>query len=155
MTTKLVWRLSKLPTPSELHDLVEKKIITPEEAKQILFKEESETERDKTSLEEEIKFLRELVTKLSNNQTTRIIETIKEVEKPYIKWGWYQPYQYWCTISQGVYGTAISGTTINASATINGNDISGATGPNLSQAVTEFGTISATQGTLFTNINTF
>jgi hypothetical protein len=39
MTNKLVWRLSKLPTPSELTELVKEKIITQEEAKEILFSE--------------------------------------------------------------------------------------------------------------------
>lgn len=100
MTKKLVWRLGKLPSPDEVRELVKDKIITQEEAREILFSSETEEERDKKSLEDEIKFLRELVSKLSNNQTTRIIETIKEVETPYRKIHWFKPYQDWTYVSQ-------------------------------------------------------
>ena len=57
MTKKIVWRLSKLPTADELRELVKDKIITQEEAREILFNLETEEERDKKSLESEIKFL--------------------------------------------------------------------------------------------------
>ena len=92
MTKKLVWRLGKLPSPDEVRELVKDKIITQEEAREILFSQETEEDRDKGSLKEEIKFLRELVQKLSNRST--IIETIKYIEKPYTNLGWYQPYVY-------------------------------------------------------------
>lgn len=99
MTKKLVWRLSKLPEPSELSKLVELKIITQEEAKAILLKQEDDDERDKKSLEDEIKFLRGLVDKLSQNKNN-IVEVIKtiEVEVPvYKKYPWYEPYKYYCS----------------------------------------------------------
>lgn len=92
MTKTLKWRLSKLPTPEELTLLVEKQILTKEDAKKILLS--SEEDRDKESLEAEIKFLRQLVEKLSNSKT-QIIETIRTVEPIYIKQPWYQPYYYW------------------------------------------------------------
>lgn len=102
--TKLNWRLSKLPTVDELLQLVKDKIITQEEAKEILFNEQTEEDRDKKSLEAEVKFLRELVTRLSNNQTTRIIETIKEVERPWKRWNWFGPYERWyTTVGSGNY----------------------------------------------------
>ena len=55
--TKLIWRLNKLPTTEELRELVKDKIITNEEARDILFNFESEEDRDSESLKSEIKFL--------------------------------------------------------------------------------------------------
>jgi len=98
MTNQLKWRLGKLPTPDEVLKLVNDKLITKEEARDILFKEEvaDETARDKESLKDEIKFLRELVEKLSSNKS-QIVEIIKEVEKPYYQYKWLQPYVHWCS----------------------------------------------------------
>jgi hypothetical protein len=50
MTTKLVWRLGKLPSPDEVRELVKDKIITQEEAREILFSQEDEIARDEKSL---------------------------------------------------------------------------------------------------------
>ena len=101
MTKKLVWRLGKLPSPDEVRELVKDKIITQDEAREILFSTEDTKERDENSLKSEIKFLRELVEKLSHGNTTRIIETIREVEKPYRKWYWHEPYTLWCDAVSG------------------------------------------------------
>lgn len=114
MTKKLTWRLSKLPTPDEVRELVKDKIITQEEAREILLNEEDVDERSKESLEKEIKFLKELVDKLSNNNKSIIIEKIKEVEVPYRRWDFYYPYQEW---TSGIT-TAIpltGGTSVNCS----------------------------------------
>lgn len=101
MEKKLNWRLGKLPSPDEVRELVKDKIITQDEAREILFSEQEETERDIKSLESEIKFLRELVDKLSKNSST-IVETIRYIEEPYVKYPWYGQYQYW----GGVQGNA-------------------------------------------------
>jgi len=99
MTKKtLKWRLSKLPTVEELQTLVKDKIITQDEARDILFSEETKTDgdsRDTKSLKSEIKFLRDLVEQLSKNRT-HVIETIKTVERPYRRYDWYGPYTNWC-----------------------------------------------------------
>ncbi len=95
MTKKLVWRLQNRPTPSEVESLLKSEIITTDEAREILFSHEDEKVRDQKSLESEIKFLRELVEKLSKNNPTTIIETIKYVEKPYQRYDWYKPYYQW------------------------------------------------------------
>lgn len=111
--TKLVWRLGKLPTVEELQKLIIDKIITKEEAREILFKSEeidTEEKRDKKSLESEIKFLRELIETLSKHNNSRIIEVIKEIEKPYKTYPWYQPYYYWTYPSDSTF-TLTSGTT--------------------------------------------
>jgi len=101
MTTKLVWRLKEQPTTEALRELVKDKILTNDEAREILFSSQEETERDVKSLEAEIKFLRELVDKLSQNRS-QIVEVIKEVQQPYYHWNWYQPYTVWCGSSGSV-----------------------------------------------------
>ena len=106
MKTRNVWRLANRPTSEDVVKLLNSGIITKDEAKEILFNVEEEAERDKKSLESEIKFLRELVEKLSKGSPTQIIETIRYVEKPYIQYPWYQPYVVWCgntTIATGGY----------------------------------------------------
>jgi hypothetical protein len=88
------WRLTKLPTPEELTLLVKEKILSADEAKNILLSNEEVEEVE--NLKQEIKFLKELVEKLSNSPT-KIIETIREVQKPiYIQRDWYKPYEIWC-----------------------------------------------------------
>ena len=123
--TKLVWRLGNLPSVEELRDLVRDKIISQDESRQILFNLETVEDRDTKSLQSEIKFLRELVEKLSIGRS-QIITTIKEIEVPYRKWDWYRPYGIWSTIDLGTcttteYGNGMSsgGTCIvNADATL-------------------------------------
>lgn len=90
----LKWRLDRLPTPDEVQGLLNSDIITKAEARGILFNQVDEV--DKKDLKEEIKFLRDLVEKLSNNKQTQIIETIREVQKPYWKRDWYEPYMFYC-----------------------------------------------------------
>ena len=103
MTKKLIWRLADRPTPSEVQELVKSEIISKEEAREILFSQEDEKERDKKSLESEIKFLRELVERLSKNNQTTIVEQIRYIEKPYVRWDWYRPYQVWCSANGTIY----------------------------------------------------
>jgi hypothetical protein len=94
--TKLTWRLTKLPLVEELQALVKDKIISQDEARQILFSSEEVEDRDKASLEAEIKFLRELVTKLSGRDNGQIVTVIKEIEYQYKEKPWYNPYTVWC-----------------------------------------------------------
>lgn len=91
---ELKWRLEKLPTVNELSVLIEKKIITPEEAKEVLFTQEKKEDRDKKSLKEEIRFLKKLVERLSENRTN-IIQTIEKIQPTYIDKRWYEPYHHW------------------------------------------------------------
>lgn len=116
MKKKLNWRLGKLPTSDEVRELVKDKIITQDEAREILFNQETEEDRDKKSLESEIKFLRELVEKLSNNPT-RIIETIKEIKVPYYQYNWYHPYEVWCSSGTSLLNTNSTGGTMYLSTT--------------------------------------
>lgn len=111
MTKKLNWRLAKLPTPDELRELVKDKIITQEEARDILFKEKSDDEeRDEKSLQNEIIFLRNLVEKLSQNKN-QIVEIIREVKTPaYEKYYWWKPYATWCDLTDCSSVTYLNGT---------------------------------------------
>jgi hypothetical protein len=107
MKKNLKWRLTKLPTSEEVNSLVLSKIISQEEAKDILFTEVDEKEKSVSDLEAEVKFLKELIEKLGNR--TQIIENIRYIEKPYYVQPWYQPYQVWCSsgnqLSAGTSGT--------------------------------------------------
>ena len=113
MTKNLKWRLSKLPTPDEVRELVKDKIITQDEARDILFSQETEENRDNESLKSEIKFLRELAEKLSNGNSAKVVEIIREVQKPYYYQApWYKPYQIWCSsANSNTYGTTLTANT--------------------------------------------
>lgn len=93
MTKKnLKWRLDKLPTSDEVRQLLEAKIISKEEARTILFNEQSDS--DVRDLKREIKFLKKLVERLSDSDAIRVV--IKEIEVPkYRTWDWYHPYHTW------------------------------------------------------------
>lgn len=118
MTKKLIWRLREQPTAQSLQGLVDKSILTKDEAREILFSTETEEDRDKKSLESEIKFLRELVEKLSNDKN-RIVEIIRETEKPiYIQQPWWNGYYTWCGGTQYYNATSnLVGGSINTSGT--------------------------------------
>ena len=112
MSKKIVWRLASLPTAGDLRQLVDNDIISKDEAREILLNFEEVNDRDKKSFESEIKFLRELVEKLSSNQGgTKVVETIKYIEKPYYSYEWYKPYVTWCNSSINHICTTQTGTT--------------------------------------------
>ena len=122
MTKKMIWRLKEQPTPKSLLELVASKILTNDEARQILFSLQEDSERDNESLKSEIKFLRELVQKLSNGNNPIIVERIREIEMPYYKkWDWYPQYQTWCQADGGVSGINCSDS--GGSVAINFSDI--------------------------------
>lgn len=111
--------MSKLPTPSELTELVSNKIITPEEAKAILVETKDDQERDKDSLKEEIKFLRELIEKLSENKPSVIREYIQSSPIVIEKHApWVYPYQVWCSTNNQLYS---SGTLTNCTTGLTGS----------------------------------
>ena len=93
---KTKWRLAKLPTPDDLRALVAEKIITVEEAREILISQETEEDRDKKSLQDEILFLRQLVQSLAAKGT--IVQTIRTLPNEIMPWQvqpWYKPYGQW------------------------------------------------------------
>jgi hypothetical protein len=103
MTKKqLNWRLKDLPDAVDVAELVDKKVITPEEARQLLFNEGKDNTKRVNELEEEVKFLRELCDKLaakSNGWTT----IVREYER-------YRPvYPTWYAGYSGVVSTVNTG----------------------------------------------
>lgn len=114
MTKKLIWRLREQPTAQSLQGLVDKSILTKDEAREILFSTETEEDRDKKSLESEIKFLRELVEKLSKSRS-EIIETIRVVEKPvYREYPYWKYYNAWCVNGIGDPPSSMGSYTLNS-----------------------------------------
>ena len=124
----LKWRLSKLPTVEELTSLEEKKILTKEEVKKILFNNETVEDIDKDSLKGEIKFLRELIEKLADK--AKIVSTVYEYHHTYETKPWYQPYYYWCSSGTcgGNYTTGASA--LNCLTAIDGTVYGTTTGSN-------------------------
>ena len=106
MTKELKWRLGKLPTPQEVSTLINDKVITKDEARDILFRTEDIEEKSNEDLKSEIKFLKEVIEKLSNHQYSRIVEVIKEVRVPYYTQPWYGPYNGWTTFTCGSNSTS-------------------------------------------------
>lgn len=127
MTKKITWRLGALPTPKELRGLVTDKLITKEEAREILFREETipveKDERDAKSYQSEITFLREIIQKLSssNKQT---VEVFTLLHGGYRNYPWYQPYGYWAN-SAGITSGASSGAAVGSSFATAGNGTTG------------------------------
>lgn len=116
MTNQLKWRLGKLPTSDEVIKLLNEKIITKEEAKEILFNVETESQRDIESYKQEVKFLKEVIEKLADKNS--IVQVVKEYIPQYITQPFYQPYYYW------TYPTT-TWTTTSASLNTNGGAGSG------------------------------
>lgn len=65
MKKRLNWKLKQLPTGSEVAELVKQKIITAEEARQILFNDGLSDDDTILELKRQIDFLEGLVKKLS------------------------------------------------------------------------------------------
>lgn len=93
MKKTLNWRLKDLPDAVDVAELVDKKVITPEEARQLLFNEGKDEGKKVKELEEEVKFLRELCDKLAakSNGWTTVIKEIRRYTPHYPVW--YANYQ--------------------------------------------------------------
>ena len=126
MKKKLVWRLRESPSAENLERLVHSELLTKDEAREILFSHEDERSDD--SLKSEIKFLRELVEKLSKRD--KVVEVIREIEKPYTIYPWYRPYATWINVDcsatgwDGTYTATDGGLSITTTGMVNFSDIS-------------------------------
>lgn len=116
MKKTLKWRLSKLPTPEELVELVKNKIITQNEAKEILLTSETQEEEDVESLKSEVKFLRDLIKQMARTRAS-VVESIRYIEAPRKIYPWYEDTKIWCSTlgdntagDFGIRGTYTSGT---------------------------------------------
>lgn len=108
--TNLNWRLKDLPDAVDVAELVDKKIITPEEARELLFNEGKDDSKKVKELEEEVKFLRDLCDKLAakSNGWPTIIREYHDYRPRYP--AWYANYQTVMTSTPNQY-------TINAGST--------------------------------------
>lgn len=108
MTKKeLKWRLSDLPTASEVADLVEQEIITKDEAREILFNEQEpeKSSKEVKALKEQIKFLNQVIEAISQRRSEVI--TVYSTFYPYWYWPSRQP--NWVK-----YGGIVGNNAINA-----------------------------------------
>jgi hypothetical protein len=72
---KKIWRLSSLPTVEDLKTAIEAGIITKEEAKDMLLREEEDVPKDSLKeVKDELKLLRELVLAGIGEKEVKIIE---------------------------------------------------------------------------------
>lgn len=93
---KKIWKLSSKPTAEDLKTLVEASILTKEEAKDIVLREEEEFTTDHKDqikeIKEELKFLRDMVLQLSKRSPEVVY---KEIYKYIDKWPNPYPRPYW------------------------------------------------------------
>jgi hypothetical protein len=109
---KKIWRLSSAPTVEDLKLAVEAEIITKDEAKEILLREEEDIPKDHLKeVKDEIKLLRDLVMKISSEPkyvpyTYPII--VKQVEHYPTPSPWVNPWITWCSSNSKTYGDSNS-----------------------------------------------
>lgn len=120
MTKKLVWRLSEKPSGDVINRLVERQIITKEEARDVLFSEDEQpkkaTPNEIDDVKKEVELLREIVLALASKRDAATV-IYKYVDRwPYT---WTQPYVTYCSSNGGAGGslTIGTGTTTNAYST--------------------------------------
>lgn len=107
-TRNLTWKLEDLPSVDELAKLVDTKILTPEEAREIVLGDPESDKGKIKALEELVSFLQDTITELSKNKQTFIpIERtiyIDRTVRPY--WD-----RYWLSTSKAL---SSNGVTFNA-----------------------------------------
>lgn len=91
---KLIWKMKDLPTAGAVASLVETKVITPEEARGILFKEEAKQSDEVEALKEMVDTLQDMVKTLLarrdnvvNLPYTRVVEVPQGLD-PYWQKYW-------------------------------------------------------------------
>jgi hypothetical protein len=108
---KLVWKFKDLPTASEVANLVETKVITPEEARTILFKEEFKKSDEVEALQEMVKTLSEMVKDLMSRQSNVTLVPYTKVVTVPRRW---EP--YWINAA-GSTGVTMSSTSAGGQTT--------------------------------------
>lgn len=114
----LVWRLKEKPSAEGVASLVEQKIITPEEGREILFNKSDSREKEQrltdkvSALQEEVEFLRELSDKLASktsNGWTYVYNSVNDYKPSYAGW-------------RHNYLTCMGDTTVTTTGTVYFND---------------------------------
>ena len=113
---KLVWKFKDLPSAEAVSSLVKEKVITPEEARSILFKEEVKKSDEVEALQEMVKTLSEMVKDLiSRSQSVTLVPYTKVVTVPRR----YEP--YWMNAvgkTGGITMSSVTGTSGNTTYTL-------------------------------------
>jgi len=93
----LKWRLKDKPTVDDVTQLLDKGLLSKDEARQIILDETDIKHSDILALQDEIKLLRELVLKISE-QNSRL-QVIKIIERNIdnVPFRWTQPYTVYCS----------------------------------------------------------
>lgn len=102
---KLTWKFKELPTAGEVAQLVDTGVIKPEEARDILFKEEVKQSDEVEALKEMVNTLQQMVKDLlARPQPTTIVPFTKVIEVPRRL----NPYweKYWVSSSTNMMPTA-------------------------------------------------
>lgn len=82
--TSMTWRLKEELTTDRVQKLVDIKVITPEEAKKLLFKELTESD-EIAALKEQVKFLQGVVDKLTS-QPPQVVYKYIDDYTPKVRW---------------------------------------------------------------------
>lgn len=82
----LIWRLSELPSASEVAQLVDSEVITKEEAREILLKHQSSGDEKVKALEEQVEFLQDLVHKLASRTNLTLAPYTRTISTPAVYW---------------------------------------------------------------------
>lgn len=85
----MVWRLKDLPTGDEVAALVEQGVLSKDEAREILLRDEEEENKDEKvkALKEQIEFLQKVVDALTRRQYTTITYTPTHPTVYWQSWG--------------------------------------------------------------------
>jgi hypothetical protein len=127
--TNLKWRLQELPTGGEIADLVERDVITKEEAREILFSPKKDNdEEDVKSLKSEINFLRELVEKMANKGSVYVWPS-----GGYTHWQHYPWYPVYSQALGTTFTTTGTTSTVSGSRPLNAINAFSATNSNVLQ----------------------
>lgn len=114
MTKKndLKWRLKDLPDAVDVAELVDKKVITPEEARDLLFSDgKNNTKEELEALKEQIKFQQDTINKLIDklNSTSTHWNYIQTYEPKY-------PTRYWLNTTVTCGNMSVSDSNVTYSA---------------------------------------
>lgn len=120
MTKKLNWRLQDLPTGDEVAQLVEQKVITVDEARDILFKDQGEQKKDEEvkALKDQIEFLQDLVEKLSSRNNWSTFTYIPSYPIRYWHWSDRSPVWMSTTSSSGSSAVTVNSANLLGSSTV-------------------------------------
>lgn len=110
-TKNLTWKLKELPSVDELAKLVDTKILTPEEAREIVLGDPESDKGKIKALEELVSFLQETITEMSKNKQTFVpVERTIYIDRSV------RPYwdRYWLSTSKTLNDSGVAAYAVNS-----------------------------------------